>query len=229
MVETNVGSTASILDSIRSLAHPCRLLLAGSAAEYGRPANASPLREDAECRPELPYGMTKFAATTIALAHARAWDTPVVVFRPFNALGSGAPPYLLTGALIDRIYAAVRSGERFVVVGRVDTERDFLAVQDVVESVVRLLESDATGEIFNVCSGVPTRVEDVVKTLIKLAAPGLEYRVNPSLVRRDDVVRAYGDPTKLVERVGKRPSVSIESALAEAWRARVGRGDRCES
>lgn len=229
MIETNVGSTGSILDGIRNLGYPCRLLLAGSAAEYGRPPDAAPLREDTECRPEAPYGITKLAATTMALAHGRAWGSAVVVFRPFNVVGAGAPPYLLLGALIDRIYAAVESGAQSIVVGRVDTERDFLAVQDVVEAVVRLLESGETGEIFNICSGAPTRVEDVVRMLIGLAAPGLEYRVDPSLVRSDDVLRAYGDPTKLAERTGKRASVPLESALAEGWRDRVLRGEQCAS
>jgi GDP-4-dehydro-6-deoxy-D-mannose reductase len=231
MIETNLNAFGAILNAVRGLPRPCRVLVAGSAAEYGRVTpELLPVNEETPCRPESLYGITKFAATTLAMAHARAWETPVAIFRPFNVVGAGVPAHSLPGALIERIYHALRSGSTEpIAVGRLDTERDFLALDDVVHAIGLLLEGIEVGEIYNICSGRPTRVEKIAQELIAVAAPHLTYRTEPSLVRSDDVASSFGDPAKFSRNYHFVASKSLDAALADAWRARIARGPPCAS
>ena len=79
--------------------------------------------------------------------------------------GAGRPEWSLLGAAIGRLITARRDGSDVVPVGRTDTYRDFVAVDDVVDAVLKVAESDLAPGVVNVCSGTPTRVGDVLAIL----------------------------------------------------------------
>jgi GDP-4-dehydro-6-deoxy-D-mannose reductase len=180
--------------------------------------NGAPIPETNDCRPTGPYGIGKYAATLAALDFARQGELRVNVARTFNLLGPGIPPTLLLGALLERAHAAARSGERYITVGNVATERDFIDVRDAVEAYVTIMKSDSTGEIFNVCTGIPTRIETLVNQALAHVGEPLAYRIDPSLVRSDDPQCVIGDGAKLA-RMGFEPTITVVESLRDSCAA----------
>ena len=133
-----------------------------------------PLAEDHECRPVGPYGLSKHAMTLAALDHARADGTKVIVARPFNLVGAGMPTNLVAGAIAQRTRQALARGESTITVGNANTQRDFIAVEDAVEAYVKLLQSGAWGEVFNICSGQATSIESIIQTLLSFSPPSAD-------------------------------------------------------
>lgn len=217
----NALGTVNVLAAVQRHAPEARVILTGSAAEYGEIGpDQVPVREEQPCHPRGPYGISKFAATLVALDYARRAEMNVLIARLFNVVGAGVPRTLVVGAVIERILAASRAGASPIVfVGNVDTERDFIAVDDVVDALVDMAKSNRSGEIMNICSGEPRSIRSVLASLLAHAPKPIETRVDPSLIRPDDVKVVYGSNARAREAFGFVPRVSLDASLKAAFRA----------
>jgi GDP-4-dehydro-6-deoxy-D-mannose reductase len=192
---SNVQVSRCLFEAIQALTLPVeKVLVVGSAAEYGLPLE-NPIREDAPLHPLSPYGLTKSIQTTLALYFHRVAGIPIVVARPFNIIGEGLSNRLSIGHFMSQIHAAEDGGT--IRVGNIDTSRDFLDIRDVAMGFLNLLFHGHPGEVYNVCSGVPTRIGDVLDQLIRQSGKRLRIEVDPGLFKANDVSCVYGDPQKL--------------------------------
>lgn len=222
LIRSNFLGTISLLEAVRVHAPDARLLIAGSAAEYGAVgAQRLPVTEDHPCRPTTLYGATKYSATLAALAYWRRFGIMVVVARPFNIVGPGMPTRLLLGAILMRITESVEGEERLVKVGNVDVERDFITVWDVVDGYVRMVQGDHWGQVFNLCSGRPCRVGDLVGLLAELSPHPLRFVVDPELQRPLEARTFYGSSEKARAAFGFRPRHDLKDAVKGAWEVAV--------
>lgn len=216
----NVAGTRNLLDVVLACGNKARLLVVGSAAEYGAATIAEmPLRETSPRKPITDYGRSKRAATVAArLAHRRR-GTLVVEARPFNLVGPGIPPSLVVGALIERLLHIRAGGEKVLRVGNLDAQRDFVAVEDAVDAYVRLLNVEAWGEVVNICSGVPTEIRSVVNTLREMSDISADVVTDPSLLNLAGPDISYGSNAKARELIGFAPRIDLRTSLDSAWRA----------
>ena len=214
----NLLGAVNLLEAVKAEAPGAALLLIGSAAEYGIwPESHMPLAEDHECRPVGPYGLSKHAMTLAALDHARADGTKVIVARPFNLVGAGMPTNLVAGAIAQRTRLALARGESAITVGNANTQRDFVAVEDAVEAYVKLLQSGAWGEVFNICSGQATSIESIIQTLLSFSPRPMRVVEDESLKRPNDPLVVVGDGAKARRVCGFSPSRTLHDALRAAW------------
>jgi GDP-4-dehydro-6-deoxy-D-mannose reductase len=219
----NVTPVSNLLHAAREQAPKLRILLFGSAAEYGAVPEASlPIGEQVRCEPLGAYGGSKLAATTLAQSAARDWGASVAVVRPFNIIGAHMPSTFVAGALIKRIHDALQAGgQQVITIGRTDTTRDFVDAGDLSSAVVRLLDMDVSGDIFNLCSGRETTIRKLLDTLISMAGCGLSWQQDPALIRPSDVARSFGDCSKARARLAFEPVTLLEDSLHAAWHARM--------
>ena len=132
VLRVNVEGTANVLDGARA-AEVRRVVVVGSAEEYGRVDERDlPLREDAPLRPTSPYGVSKIAASFLALQAHLAYGFDVVRVRAFSHTGPGQSDRFLVPALAQRIAQAERDGSDEIRVGSLDPVRDLSDVRDVV-------------------------------------------------------------------------------------------------
>ncbi len=229
MYQTNLLGSVFLLEALRVSAPRARILLVGSAAEYGVVASASlPVSEDHPCQPVSAYGASKHAVTTWGLRYAQQNRMKVVVARPFNIIGPGTPSNLLVGAVVARAREALQSPRPPVVrVGNLDTVRDFLAVSDVVDAYVRMVWASCWGEVFNICSGRPSSVRTVVSTLLSFSSRQIHLTVDPTLFRNADTPAMYGNPEKARRKLGFRVTCSLERCLKETWEAGMNQEVTC--
>ncbi len=107
-------------------------------------------------------------------------------------------------------------------VGNLDSVRDYLDVEDVVEAYLRLLDPTVAADIYNVASGVGTRLSDLLDTLLDLSSPRPRIERDTERLRPADC--SVGDASRLRTATGWRPSVSIERMLKRLladWRRKV--------
>lgn len=216
---TNLVGSVSIMEALREHAPRTSLLLAGSAAEYGRvEAEAMPILESHPCHPEGDYGISKYAMTLAGMDYARRYGMKVVVARPFNIVGGGVPETLVLGGILKRLKEAqALGGDPVVKVGNLDTERDFIAVQDVADAYVRMVQSNVSGEVFNLCSGKAHSIRTVLDLLLSHAERPVHLEVDPALVRSSDVKTVYGSGDKARRLVDFEPHISLEEAVRNTW------------
>lgn len=225
-LRTNVLGVVHLLDALRALAPPRRVLVVGSADEYGvLPSDSPPVREDAPLRPASPYAVSKAAQGLLALQYDVAGALEVVLTRTFPHTGPRRGE-LFAESSFARQVAEIEAGRREPVlsVGNLDAVRDFSDVRDVVRAYWALLERGGHGQVYNVCSGRGVRIGEVLDRLIALAGLRVEVRQDPERLRPSDVPVLVGDPGRLQRATGWRPAFTLEQTLGDLlayWRRRV--------
>jgi GDP-4-dehydro-6-deoxy-D-mannose reductase len=213
----NVGGTEAVLRAADAVGCST-VLVVGSAEEYGRVTpDEIPVDEQHRIAPESPYGVSKAAASALALEFARTTAMRVIVTRPFNHTGPGQSPRFLIPALAERIRAARRDGATWIPVGNLDPVRDIGDVRDVVRAYDLLVEHGSSGEAYNVATGHGVSVREIATTLLAVAGVDLELRPDPELVRPVDVPMLVGDHSKLTAATGWRPEIPLARTLADVY------------
>lgn len=214
----NLDGTRHLLEACISMATPPDLLLISSAAVYGltRPEE-TPVHERTPLRPVTAYGASKAAAEMAALSMHRLGRLRVKVARPFNLVGPGLRPGFAPSDFMEQALA-IRGGRTpaEIRVGNLEPRRDFVDVRDAARAYRALLESEAGwGEAFNVATGVPVAVRDLLAGVLKAA--GTQARViEDDLKRRAvDVPEQVGDAGALRALTGWSPEVALETSLRD--------------
>ncbi len=229
---SNVLATENLLWAAARSARHAKIFVPGSAAEIGivRP-DELPITESQPLRPISLYGLTKAAQILRVLAYGYTSELQVFVGRPFNLVGPDLPDAMVCAAIASQLVAIERGRRPAVIrVACTTTERDFVDVRDAVQAYWAIVTRGRAGEVYNVCGGRGTRIEGVVTKLVRLATVPVEVRVEAARVRRDDIPRSIGDPSKLRSETGWRPEISLEDSLVgvmESWRARRTDGLAC--
>jgi GDP-4-dehydro-6-deoxy-D-mannose reductase len=220
--DTNAIGTARLVEALRERpegARP-RLLFASSGEVYGaRGAADMPLAEAVAPLPATPYAASKVAGEAIVLGSARTYGFDAIVTRAFNHIGPGQNERFVVAAFARRLAQIAAGDTPLFLVGNLTPQRDFLDVRDVVRAYADLAQGGVPGEIYNVCSGVPTRISEVLRQLVMAARVGVEIREDPSLMRPVDVPVAYGDNTKLRAATGWAPAFSLARSLGDVYDA----------
>lgn len=208
----NVVGTENVL----AVAEGRPVVIASSADVYGAvPEAEQPIREDRRVAPQTPYALTKAAAERLAAVHG------AIVVRSFNLIGpEQAPKFALPRWAAE--LAAIRRGEKEPVleVGDLSTARDFVHVDDGAAAYRLLAEKGERGGVYNLASGRPTRMRDVLEKLIGIAglsADGVDIREGVFAPRPFDIPCLCGDPGRL-QALGWKPERSIGDALADLWK-----------
>lgn len=187
----NVFGTLNLLEALSQLdAPPRQILIASSANVYGTPPIE--VLDESVC----PSPVNHYANSKLAMEHiVRTWfdRLPIVITRPFNYTGPGQAGHFL----IPKIVRHFRQRAPVIELGNLHVVRDFSDVDDVIASYMALLESDVRSEIVNLCSGRGVALLDVIDTMNRLAGYEIEVRVNPDLVRANEVPRLVGSNAKL--------------------------------
>jgi GDP-4-dehydro-6-deoxy-D-mannose reductase len=221
----NAVGTRNLMRAVGYLAGSVPVLVVSSSEVYGNPDPSDlPLRESAPLRTEQPYGLSKLAQEQASLEAAEAFGIPVIIARAFNHTGPGQRPDFVVPALAARIVAAQKDGNHVVRAGNVDVRRDIGDVRDVVRAYRLLIEGAARSRlpsdqsIYNVATGKPVAIREVIDRLGALAGIDVEIEVDPVLVRADDAPEICGDASRLGAAVGWHPRIELDETLADVIR-----------
>jgi GDP-4-dehydro-6-deoxy-D-mannose reductase len=173
---TNVVSTKNLLDSIAEQNLSTRILLMGSAAEYGEvEAGKNPITEEQALRPISIYGWTKAAQSQLASVYFNTHGIETVVARTFNLAGDGASEQLFIGRIKKQINAVLTGKAERISVGNINAIRDYLDINQACEMYRVIATKGHAGETYNVASGKPVTMRDMLKNM--LADAGLDTSI----------------------------------------------------
>jgi GDP-4-dehydro-6-deoxy-D-mannose reductase len=220
--EVNAAGTARLCEALAAPGAPGPVCLVVSTAEvYGMRPGTDRRRETDPVAPVSPYAASKLGAEIAALEVGRRTGLRVMIARPFPHTGAGQNPNLVVPAFARRLREARARGRDTIAVGNLDVVRDFLHVDDVVEAYLALLRDGESGEIYNVASGEPVRLADLLARLAAMVGVTVHPAADPELVRAADIPHLVGDAAKLRARTAWAPRRSLDDALAEVLGAQA--------
>jgi len=202
LVLENLAMTARVIDHLSTHAAGCLTIVASSGHVYA--ASDRPLAEHAPVAPLRPYGLSKQLCEDWALSARERLRVQIV--RAFNQIGPGMAP----GLLIPDVLALVaRVGDGALTMKGRDDWKDFLDWRDAMDAYLLLMRTDAaSGSVWNLCSGRPTRVSSLVRNLLA------EQKVEREIRFADpDVETLVGDPSKLMRATGWAPRRDLHETV----------------
>ena len=226
----NVGGMIAVAEAAAQARLP--VLFSSSAAVYGAPL-VCPIPVTHPCRPESPYGTSKWMSEQILADCSRAHGFPFAALRYFNA--AGARPGSGLGErhtpethLIPLAIDAARAGTPLSIFGDDwptddgTAVRDYVHVVDHADAHVRALHHLLGGRgdlTVNLGAGEGVSVRQVLAAVERALGRQVPHRVVPR--RSGDVARLVADVRLAEQLLGWRPERSgIDRLVADAVAAR---------
>jgi GDP-4-dehydro-6-deoxy-D-mannose reductase len=184
-------------------------LFVGSCEEYGN--TPPPFKEETPVQCTSPYGWGKISAFYGVHMIARNRGFKMTWLRPFLTFGPGQE----SGPLVPTVINKALAGEQIFLTPAEQT-RDLIYIKDLCNMFNVILQRPklAEGQIFNLCSGEPRTVKDIVNTVLNEIGSG-KAEFGAINYRSDEAMQFFGDPTKFNKVFGKLPLTDFSKAIQE--------------
>jgi UDP-glucose 4-epimerase len=204
----NVEGTINVLRAAQ--AHGVKRVVNTSTggAIYGE-GRQIPAPEDHPSAPEAPYGLSKWCAEQYCEIFTRLHGLSTVSLRYGNVYGPRQDP-LGEAGVVAIFCGKLLDGGTATIFGDGEQTRDYVFVEDVVDSNIRAAESDATGPI-NIGLGQEKSVLDIVAVLNEHAPDG--FQPEHAAERPGEVQRIALDPSRAREALGWEAQVELDEGL----------------
>ncbi len=231
----NIDTTLTLLECMQ-VAKVKNIVFSSSATVYGE-GNSMPNVETMKrgsCT--NPYGWTKYMMEQILEDAARAdSELSVMLLRYFNPVGAhesgligedpqGIPnnlmPYVSQVAVGKRDHLTVFGGDYNTPDGT--CRRDFIHVVDLAKAHVKAVEYAVIHggvEIFNLGTGTPYSVLDIIKTFESATGVKIKYEIGPR--REGDLPECWANADKAAKVLGWRAERDLAAMCRDAWRWQV--------
>ena len=229
-IDSNLTGFTTILEGCRH--NGCKhLLYASSSSVYGSNTHMPFSVHDNVDHPLSLYGASKKANELMAHAYSHLFRLPTTGLRFFTVYGPWGRPDMAMWLFAKAILA----GEPIKLFNNGDMRRDFTYVDDIVESIVRLVDrapapdpnysgdapdpgtSSAPWRVYNIGNNNPVELFEVVRLMEE--ALGVKAKRELLPMQPGDVPATYADVDDLMREVDFKPATPIGEGIKRfaAW------------
>jgi UDP-glucuronate decarboxylase len=205
-----------------------RILLASTSEVYGDPeVHPQPETYYGNVNPVGPracYDEGKRAAETLMVGYRDYNGVDVTIARIFNTYGPRMLPN--DGRVVSNFICQAERNDDLTIYGEGSQTRSFCYVSDLVDGLIRLMESDQAGPI-NLGNPEEVTISELAETILKMM-PESTSKIAFRPLPQDDPVRRRPDTTLARERLDWKPTVPLHKGLKDTiayFRERL-KGDR---
>jgi GDP-4-dehydro-6-deoxy-D-mannose reductase len=217
--ESNIMGSLHLFEAARRMKPAPVIVSACSSAEYGNvPTSAIPVTEEHPLRPLHPYGISKVCLDLLAREYFLDYEIPAVNIRLFNTTGAGKTNDAPSDFVRQLVRIKKKLQEPMIQVGNLHTRRAFLDVADTVRGFYLAALRGRRGEAYNLCASKTYKVEEILKTAIRLSGVFPKICRAPELMRPSDEKIIFGSTKKFRKDTGWVPKFSIEHTLMSMFR-----------
>ena len=214
-IKTNVMGTINMLGLAKRVG--ARILLSSTSEVYGNP-KVHPQKEEYwgnvnPIGPRSCYDEGKRVAETLMMDYHRQNNVDIRIVRIFNTYGPRMA--LDDGRVISNFIVQALKGEPITVYGDGGQTRSFCYVSDLIEGLIKAMESDLIGPV-NLGNPNEIKIIELAKTILKLTNSKSEIVFRP--LPPDDPIRRCPDITLARKRLNWQPIVPLEEGLKETIR-----------
>ncbi len=217
-IEVNCAIQINIMEAALEQKSKARFVVISSGSVYS-PDQKLPLTETSRVSPSSPYSVSKLAQENLAEYYVNR-GLSCIVARPFNHIGPGQNSGFIVPDLIAQVMQAKQTHSSSVMVGNINTRRDYTDVRDITRAYILLLISGQSGETYNICSGKSLSGEEILNQIMKTAGVKLTHEVDIAKIRPVDVEEIYGDFSKLNAQTGWKPEIALEQTISDIFKTR---------
>lgn len=213
LLRSNVEGTFSLLQAACE-AGVRKVVFTSSLYAYGR-TSSPPMLESEPLKPSTLYGVSKAAGELLCDLAFQTNRLEYNVLRLFFIYG----PRQFTGSgyrsVIVKNFERLRSGLLPVMNGDGSQSLDYVYIDDAVEALIRVMESDTNRETYNVASGQATTIVDLLKLMASIAGASPETLNEPADWTSGTC--RVGDNNKMKKSLAWAPKIGLEQGLRKTY------------
>lgn len=216
--EWNVMGSVNLMTALLDNQPKCKFLFCSTVEVYGNEGiDGRKLKETDTLLPANPYGASKAAIDMYIQERMKNKQMNAVIVRPFCFTGpKRGSNFSISSDAIQIAKMMLGHQEKVLRIGNLDTVRAVTDVRDIANAFYLVMVGDTSGNIYNVCGGVPLKMRYYTETLIKLSGlTDIEQRIDSALWRPIDIQYQDGDPTKIMTELGWKPVYTIDNTLKD--------------
>ncbi len=212
-IKTNVLGTLNMLGLAKRV--KARILLSSTSEIYGDPT-VHPQREDywgnVNCLgPRSCYDEGKRVAETLMMDYHRQNRVDIRIARIFNTFGPRMA--INDGRVVSNFIVQALTGREITVYGEGRQTRAFCFVSDMVDGLVRLMNSEAVAIPVNLGNPEEYTILEIAQKILALTGSPSAITFGP--LPQDDPGRRRPDITRARQLLGWQPTVSLKAGLKE--------------
>lgn len=186
-----------------------KVVYASSSSIYGD-TKEIPIKENFERKPINPYGQTKLEKEFLAEKYTKE-GVSIIGLRYFNIFGKGQ-----TGSyagVITQFIRKLKENKSPIIFGDGSQIRDFIHVSDIAKANLSAMLSETNSGFFNIGTGIPVKIKDLAKIMIKIYEKDFEPIFQNAL--EGDVKKSQAN-TELAEKmINWKSEIELEKGLKE--------------
>lgn len=215
-LEINIFGQLNLLEALVAVGSKAKILIVGSADEYGRIApEYLPAKEQTPLNPISPYAVSKVAQDLLGFQYFLHHHLHIVRVRPFNHIGPRQSASFAIPSFAAQIAELEKKGAGQILVGNLDIWRDFTDVRDMVRAYLLAVSKGKPGEVYNIGSGKPVKIADILRMLISLSSVKIKIKKDKRRIRSVDIKKIYCDSFKFRKQTGWQPKIPILTTLSD--------------
>jgi UDP-glucuronate 4-epimerase len=224
-IDANLVGSWNILELAKTV-RPQHLLMASSSAVYGASQSVPFSETDDTDQPLSLYGATKKAMEELAHAYSHLYQLPLTALRFFTVYGPWGRPDMAPTKFVKAILA----GQPIDIYGRGQMQRDFTYIDDIVESIVRLISVLPSAEgrvdgphvqdtlspvapfrVVNIGRGRPVGLLDFIATIEQCLGKKAERRLLP--MQAGDMTVTFANTSLIEALTGYKASMDLDEGI----------------
>ncbi|OGD92726.1 hypothetical protein A2697_01005 [Candidatus Curtissbacteria bacterium RIFCSPHIGHO2_01_FULL_41_44] len=215
-LENNIFGQLNLLEALAKSKSKAKILVVGSADEYGDiDPKYLPAKEVTPLSPISPYAVSKVAQDMLGLQFFLHHKLQIVRVRPFNHIGPRQSASFVVSAFAAQIAEMESKGGQTIIVGDLSKVREFTDARDMVKAYLLALEKCLPGEVYNIGTGIPVKIADLLEMLLSLARVRITVKVDKSRIPPVDIKMIYCDPSKFQKATSWKPRIPLLKTLSD--------------
>jgi len=221
-VTMNQVFTENILaEALASQLHFRRIVVMGSAGEYGVVSDASvPIPETAPLNASSPYAESKVQEVTTALRYKNEHQLPVVVARVFNPIGGRMQSKFLVSRILKQLEDFRQGTREAIEISRLDALRDYINIKDVATAIRAIIEGRPQHDVYNIGSGAAASNGELVELILKHSKILDRPKIVETSSEEEPSYAACADISRMRSDFGWSPKETLEDSIKDILHAK---------
>lgn len=203
--KTSVLGTGQILELCRHEKIPLTFV---SAYLYGQ-TEVLPIKESSKVNPNNPYAHSKYLAEDMCKFYSEYYDVKVTIARPFNIYGKKQKEMFLIPHIINQALT-----EDTIKVKDLLPKRDYIYITDLVNGLIKTLETKNKFSVYNFGSGIELSVAEIIKIIQDVIGTNKKV-ISEKKERSNEIMNVIADIECAKNDFGWMPKFSFKDGIED--------------
>ncbi|MBL7160307.1 MAG: NAD(P)-dependent oxidoreductase [Candidatus Aenigmarchaeota archaeon] len=210
LMKVNLLGTGNLLEAVRKYSeNKVKIIFTSSCYVYAPTKTPSKINENSALAPQNIYGLTKKFAEELLEKYHRDYGIDFLTLRLTNTYGPLCYPN--KQSIVATIIDSTLRSKHFTIHGDGSRMIDLIFVKDIIEAFSKSLSYNGKKKIFNICTGNPVSISDIIALTEKITNSKLKTQCQ----KQPSSGFLISDPDLAAKELGFSSSTTLEDGLSQ--------------